>query len=52
MARHILQRNQTVTYEGLDFSEVFFEVARETVGDMIDRVTLTKADLMDQLVSP
>jgi ubiquinone/menaquinone biosynthesis C-methylase UbiE len=48
MARHILQRNQTVTYEGLDFSEVFFEIARETVGDMINRVTLTKADLMDQ----
>ena len=40
--------NQTITYEGLDFSEVFFEIARETVGDMIHRVTLTKADLMNQ----
>ena len=48
MARHILERNQTITYEGLDFSEVFFEVARETVGDMLHRVTLTKADLMNQ----
>src|ERR1700759_4428376 len=25
MARHILERDQTITYEGLDFSEVFFE---------------------------
>jgi len=48
MARHILERNQTITYEGLDFSEVFFEIARETVGDMLYRVTLTKADLMNQ----
>ena len=48
MARHILERNQTVTYEGLDFSEVFFEIAKQTVGDMIGRVTLTKADLMNQ----
>lgn len=48
MARHILERNPTVTYEGLDFSEVFFEIAKETVGDMLPRVTLTKADLMNQ----
>jgi SAM-dependent methyltransferase len=48
MARHILERNQTITYEGLDFSEVFFEIARETVGDMLHRVTLTQADLMNQ----
>jgi len=48
MARHILERNRTITYEGLDFSEVFFEIARETVGDMLHRVTLTKADLMNQ----
>lgn len=48
MARHILERNQTITYEGLDFSEVFLEIARETVGDMLHRVTLTKADLMNQ----
>jgi len=48
MARHILQRDATITYEGLDFSEVFFEIARETVGDMLPRVTLTRADLMDQ----
>ncbi len=48
MARHVLERNQTISFEGLDFSDVFFDVARETVGDLMDRVTLTKADLMDQ----
>lgn len=48
MARHILERNPVITYEGLDFSDVFFEIARETVGDLAHRVTLTKADLMDQ----
>ena len=48
MARHILERNPAITYEGLDFSEVFFEIARETAGDLVHRVTLTKADLMDQ----
>ena len=35
MARHILERNRTITYEGLDFSDVFFEIAKETVGDML-----------------
>lgn len=48
MARHILERNHAITYEGLDFSEVFFEIAKETVGDMLPRLTLTKADLMNQ----
>ena len=48
MARYILERNRTITYEGLDFSEVFFEIARETVRHVLDRVTLTKADLMNQ----
>jgi SAM-dependent methyltransferase len=48
MARHLLQRNATISYEGIDFSEVFFEVARETLGDLISRVTLTRADFMDQ----
>jgi SAM-dependent methyltransferase len=48
MARHILERNPTVTYEGVDFSEVFFEIARETAGALMHRVTLTKADLLDQ----
>jgi SAM-dependent methyltransferase len=48
MARHLLERNPTITYEGLDFSEAFFEVARETIGDLMHRVTLTKADLLDQ----
>ena len=48
MARHILERNRKVSYEGVDFSEVFFEIAKETVGDLMDRVTLTRADLMDQ----
>ena len=48
LARHILERDQRITYEGLDFSEVFFQIARETVGDMLHRVTLTRADLMNQ----
>jgi SAM-dependent methyltransferase len=48
MARHILRRNPTITYEGVDFSEAFFEIARETVADLVPRLTLTKADLMDQ----
>jgi SAM-dependent methyltransferase len=48
MARHILQRDAIITYEGLDFSDAFFQVARETIGDLMHRVTLTRADLMDQ----
>jgi SAM-dependent methyltransferase len=48
MARYILQRDQTISYEGVDFSEAFFEVARETIADLMHRVTLTKADLMEQ----
>jgi len=48
MARHILERNAAISYEGLDFSDVFFEVARKTIADAMVRVTLTKADLMDQ----
>ena len=48
MARHILERNASISYEGLDFSEVFFEVAKKTIGTFMPRVTLTKADLMDQ----
>lgn len=48
MARHILERSGTLRYEGLDFSDVFFEVAKRTLGDLASRVTLTKADLMDQ----
>ena len=48
MARHILERNSSLSYEGLDFSDVFFDVARKTIGRYMPRVTLTKADLMDQ----
>jgi len=48
MARHILERNGKISYEGVDFSEVFFEIAKETVGDLMHRVTLTTANLMDQ----
>ena len=48
MARHILERSETLRYEGLDFSDVFFEVAMRTLGDFAARVTLTKADLMHQ----
>jgi SAM-dependent methyltransferase len=48
MARHILERDAGISYEGLDFSDVFFEVAQKTIGAYMPRVTLTKADLMDQ----
>ena len=48
MARHILERNPGLSYEGLDFSEEFFDVARKTIGSYMPRVKLTKADLMDQ----
>jgi SAM-dependent methyltransferase len=48
MARHILDRNKRLRYEGLDFSEVFLGVAKRTLGDLAARVTLTKADLMNQ----
>ena len=48
MARHILERNAAISYEGVDFSKVFFEIARETIDDLMHRVTLTLADLMDQ----
>jgi SAM-dependent methyltransferase len=48
MARHILERSPAIRYEGLDFSDVFFAVARKTIGDQMHRVTLTKADLLDQ----
>jgi SAM-dependent methyltransferase len=45
MARHLLQRNSAISYEGLDFSEAFFAIARETAGDLLPRLTLTRADL-------
>jgi SAM-dependent methyltransferase len=48
MARHILQRQRTLQYEGLDFSSVFFDVARRTLGPLASRVTFTLADLMEQ----
>ena len=46
MARHILERQLALRYEGLDFSAVFFEVAKRTLGKMESRVTFTKADLI------
>ena len=33
MARYILERNDEVTYEGVDFSDAMFDIARETIGD-------------------
>ena len=48
MARHILERNSSISYEALDFSEVFFGVAQETLGALASRVVFTNADLMDQ----
>src|SRR3954467_11941504 len=48
MARYILERNKTLRYEGLDFSDVFFELAKRTLGNLTPRVTFTKSNLMDQ----
>ncbi len=47
MARYILERNDEVTYEGVDFSDAMFGIARETIGDLMARVTLTSADFLD-----
>jgi SAM-dependent methyltransferase len=47
MARHILERNSSVSYEGLDFSDAFLDVAKQIIGEYLPRVTLTKADLMN-----
>lgn len=47
MARHILQREPALRYEGLDFSTVFFAVAKRTLGELESRVTFTQADLTD-----
>ena len=46
MARHILERNNRVSYEALDFSDAFIDVARQTIGDLASRVVFTNADLM------
>jgi ubiquinone/menaquinone biosynthesis C-methylase UbiE len=49
MARYILEREATLSYEGLDFSEAFFAVARQVIGQqLMSRVTLSMADLMEQ----
>lgn len=48
LARHILERNNRFSYEGVDFSDAFLELAEENLGGLMRRVTLTKADLMDQ----
>jgi len=47
MARYILERNTALRYEGVDFSAEMFDIARETIGSAMDRVTLTNADLLD-----
>jgi len=48
LARHLLDRQPDITYEGLDFSDAFFEIAKKTIGKHLRRVMLTKADLLDQ----
>ena len=47
MARYILERYEEVTYEGVDFSDPMFDIAIDTIGDLIARVTLTSADFLD-----
>jgi len=48
IARHMLERNTSIGFEALDFSDVFMDVARETIGDLTHRVVFTNADLMHQ----
>ena len=50
MARFILERasgDPSITYEGVDFSTAMFDIARETMGDLMAQITLTTADLLD-----
>jgi len=47
MARHILERNNLITYEGVDFSLAMFNIARKTVNAHKERIEFTKADLLD-----
>ncbi len=47
LAHHILERAPNLRYEGLDFSEAMFGIARETLAQHLDRLTLTSADLTD-----
>lgn len=47
MARHILEQTETLSYEGVDFSDAMFGIAKENIGDFMGRVTLTSADLLD-----
>lgn len=47
MARYILERNDEITYEGVDFSDAMFDIAKGTIGDLMPRVRLTSANLLD-----
>lgn len=47
LARYILERAPTLSYEGVDFSQAMFAIARETLTDHRDRLVLTQADLTD-----
>jgi len=47
MARYILEREAEITYEGAHFSNLMFDVARATIGELMERVTLTSANLLD-----
>jgi len=47
MARHILERTGALSYEGVDFSDAMFSIARENIGELMGRVTLPSADLLD-----
>ncbi len=47
MARHILERNGEISYEGVDFSAAMFDIARQTISGLMARVTLTTANLLD-----
>ncbi|MEE2745436.1 MAG: class I SAM-dependent methyltransferase [Pseudomonadota bacterium] len=49
LAQYILSRNPVITYEGVDFSEPMFEIAKTNIGHHMSRVQLTSANLFDNI---
>ena len=46
LAREILRRIPGVSYEGVDFSEAMFAIARSRLADFAGRIVYTQADLI------
>ena len=47
MAPYILKREAEIPYEGAEFSNLMFGVARATIGELMERVTLRFTNLLD-----